>query len=1028
MKKKTEEILIKRSRRLFKKKDLKILANKKAIINTTNKNNILKEISKFHTQEYNIKNNVPQKIICSNKKVLDYLEKQDLNKYYYSNKIINGSIYSENSDINLNKKCKLINSQKNFRKYSMDKYKTRSNFSEIMNNIEYYIDKNGNPNSMKYFKSNNMKENENKPIAYIVQGNKNKNTLIDLKGNVIPKNKDGDYSISKDKILLIKNFDVQHPELRVYGEGKHKAINNENDKNQNNICLNSPNFSPKLYFDYKRITNLLTNNNTIENNNFNLFRKKKVNAGNNSVSKINTHLTSPKNMPDKNFGYQKHYSIQNNKNLINDEENNDDIPFANNVYSFAINNVKGNNSNSLDNLYYNKTESNNISEKFITNKELNFRANNQNILNINDEFNQYSSSNIYNNNYKINNNNNSNSNNNIIYKNENNNNNNFKYSNEIYYETNLKKDRCSSAINIFNKKEDEANELDNINKYNNYEKNNINCLKIDNIDENKIQKIAYKPKKNHVNRKIVKRKHHSFNKINFNSHEQPTFSKILISNDMNEDIINYMKKDKYNRNENNSIKEIDYNNNLRFLNQLIEQKKKIISEYYLNSIFEEKKENKNRHKRKTFCFNNNNKTDRLNCSNNNKMIIKRNSFRNIEENKNALYDDNKINHIINKYKNNSLINRNRSKNQKLKNILFTYERLFKRKNSDFQSKTYQNKNKYFNEDNKDDIEYKKEQKPKKKIKYLTPNSTKNKDSNYIIDNESTGNQIYTLNYDSTTRTNKTNRTNETNRRKYVSCDEKNEFIFNITQSKTLLNNINCDNNLYNYTYRKIKSSVKNKCPDLESNSDVKRKSKKLLNSNSHNTIDNNYNNHFFDNFNKTYKEENLNINENYFKLLKNEGKESCLKNNLEKSAMDKEKYKIINYSKEEKNKEFLKNIKKPIIINSQSYIYDSFGSDIKYNSNTKNRVSNTRNNHILNNKTINNCSLRYKNILKNKNITEDENDKREERKFSYDKENYNMNGNNHNNMLLITNITKCPQCHCLFGQPTQLLQKKNNKE
>jgi len=499
---------------------------------------------------------------------------------------------------------------------------------------------------------------------------------------------------------------------------------------------------------------------------------------------------------------------------------------------------------------------------------------------------------------------------------------------------------------------------------------------------------------------------------------------------MNEDIINYMKKDKYNRNENNSIKEIDYNNNLRFLNQLIEQKKKIISEYYLNSIFEEKKENKNRHKRKTFCFNNNNnnKTDRLNRSNNNKMIIKRNSFRNIEENKNALYDDNKINHIINKYKNNSLINRNRSKNQKLKNILFTYERLFKRKNSDFQSKTYQNKNKYFNEDNKDDIEYKKEQKPKKKIKYLTPNSTKNKDSNYIIDNESTGNQIYTLNYDSTTRTNKTNRTNETNRRKYVSCDEKNEFIFNITQSKTLLNNINCDNNLYNYTYRKIKSSIKNKCPDLESNSDVKRKSKKLLNSNSHNTIDNNYNNHFFDNFNKTYKEENLNINENYFKLLKNEGKESCLKNNLEKSAMDKEKYNIINYSKEEKNKEFLKNIKKPIIINSQSYIYDSFGSDMKYNSNTKNRVSNTRNNHILNNKTINNCSLRYKNILKNKNITEDENDKREERKFSYDKENYNTNGNNHNNMLLITNITKCPQCHCLFGQPTQLLQKKNNKE
>ena len=1009
MKKKTEEILLKRSRRLFKKKDLKILANKKALINTTNKNNILKEVSKFHTQECNIKNNFPQKLICSNKKVLNYLEKEDLNKYYYSTKALGGSINNENSDINLNKKCKLINSQKNFRKYSMDKYKTRNNFSDMMvNGIEYYIDKNGNPNSMKYFKSNNMNGNENKPIAYIIQGNKNKNTLIDLKGNVIPKNKDGDYSISKDKILLIKNFDVQHPELRVYGEGKHKAINNENNNSQNNICLNSPNFSPKLYFDYKRITNLLTNNTTIDNNNFNLFRKKKVNVGNNSVNKINTHLTSPKNISDKNMlGYQNNFSIQNNKNLINDDENNDDIPFKNNIYSFAINNAKGNNSNALDNLYYNKTESSKFSDKLNENKELNFRTNNNNILNVNDECNQYSSSNIYDNNCKINNNN-------ILYKKEKKNNRNIKYPKEIYYETNLKKDRCASAINLFNS--NEKNELSNRDKYNNYEKNKINSLKIDNIDENKIQKIAYKPKKNHVNRKIVKRKHHSFNKMNFNSQEQPTFSKILNSNDMNEDIINYMKKDKYSRNENYNIKDIDYNN-LRFLNQLIEQKKTIISEYYLNSLLEEKAINKNRHKKRHFCFNNNtNKTDRLNRSNNNKIHFKRNSFRNIEEKKNVLNDDYNINNIINKYKNNSFINGIRSKNQKLKNLLFTYERLFKRKNSDFQSKTY--KNKYFNDDCKDDIDYKKNKSPKKKIKYLTPNSTKNKDSNnYIIGKENTGNQMYTLNYDSTTRTNKTNRTNESNRRKYISCDEKNEFMFNITQSKTLLNNINYDNNSFNYTYRKIKSSIKNKCPDLENNTDEKRKSKKLINSNFHNTIDNN---HFFGNFNKTYKEENLNINENYFKQLKNEEKESYHQNNLEQPEIEtKDNYNTVNNSKEDKNKEFLKNIQKPIIINSQSYIYDNFGSDMKQNSNTKSRISNTRNKHILNNKTINNCSFRYKNILKNNNITEDENVKKEERKFSYDK-NYKFNGNNSNNLLLITNITKCPQCHCLFGQPTQI--------
>lgn len=112
------------------------------------------------------------------------------------------------------------------------------------------------------------------------------------------------------------------------------------------------------------------------------------------------------------FGNQKHFSIQYNKNLINEDENNDDIPipFKNNVYSFSINNVNRVKSNTIDNLYYNKTESNNFNDKLIVNEELNFRTNNKNILNINDECYQYSFSNIYDNNYKMNNNNN------ILYK------------------------------------------------------------------------------------------------------------------------------------------------------------------------------------------------------------------------------------------------------------------------------------------------------------------------------------------------------------------------------------------------------------------------------------------------------------------------------------------------------------------------------------------------------------------------------------------------------------------------------------
>ena len=111
------------------------------------------------------------------------------------------------------------------------------------NHIKYGIDENGNPINIKdYYKSINDSVNINsnssmqsgisnftqklkKPIAYITKDENNNNILVDLKGNKITtKNKDGDYDFKLQLHVIIKDFDVKHPELRINGE---RNYNNE---------------------------------------------------------------------------------------------------------------------------------------------------------------------------------------------------------------------------------------------------------------------------------------------------------------------------------------------------------------------------------------------------------------------------------------------------------------------------------------------------------------------------------------------------------------------------------------------------------------------------------------------------------------------------------------------------------------------------------------------------------------------------------------------------------------------------------
>ena len=110
---------------------------------------------------------------------------------------------------------------------------------ELFNQIEYAIDENGNPFNIK---QNNKDTSLKKPVALIIQKeNKDQNYLIDLQGKKIPKMEDGYFNYKNNNIrVIIQDFDVQHPELRVYGTRNRNtlSINEEEkaeEKEENNI-------------------------------------------------------------------------------------------------------------------------------------------------------------------------------------------------------------------------------------------------------------------------------------------------------------------------------------------------------------------------------------------------------------------------------------------------------------------------------------------------------------------------------------------------------------------------------------------------------------------------------------------------------------------------------------------------------------------------------------------------------------------------------------------------------------------------
>ena len=956
MQRKTQDFLLNINKHLYNKRFLKLESNKNSNSYLPNKYIINKE--NINTNNENNQNlyKYPQKIkiIHFNSETED-INKENIYKYYDSNKIINIP-FNEISKNKYKKKYKTINNQKRNKKYIIKNNKKNSNFD--------YYEKIDNEKNKKYLESNNKKFN------IFIDSNKI---------NLFTKSSNDDISFIDEKDLLVHKYN----ENGHKSKGKYIIKNNINYNNIKNSLITPSSMSPKLNFDYRRISNLLINNNNTENNtinrtNNNLFRKKKIckDANNFIIKNVFTPLVSKKIKEKKIFF--KNYSFNNNKKLIKNDDNTDDIPIDNqnkenisnnNISSISLKNNDLNITDKNNNLFFNRESSNSYNNNnnyylYNTNFKPSFNTTEKKKYSLT---NQCSSSNIYNNSKP--------NNSNTIVVTNCRRNKNKNYNNRINFDTNAIIKKYLSDNNIINTNENI--ELNNDNNKNNMRKHGITIKE---------------------KRKIFKKKNNSFNHFNFTyNNNQSKIKKIINANDLDDDISN-----------NNTINK----NNIRFIKKLKEEKKQMISDYCSSYIRE------NKIKRKNLCFNNyDNKRYNIQKNNNNKINIKKHCIQNGEETKNNFNDDNKIYAIINKYKNKSALNSKHLKNKKMKNMIFTHESLFKEHKLFFQSKTNENKNiEDDNKDNKDDIHYTLNKSKKNKKKYLSPNIMKNKNSvNSIVNTSKNKNKKndFNSNY----------KEEENTYKKYI---DKRNLLFNInmTQSKSILNNIKYENNNNNnYNFKKVKPLIRN----MYSSNIEKKIKEKILNEKKAELINWNLNTDKISNNNQKVIKNEINYGEN------SKNNES-LKDNI--NIFNKEIFSYDEFSETNKeyiesnsntnmNKEYFKEIiKKPIIINSQSCVYDNYNYDYNNYNNTKRRIF-KRNNDFFNHKTVN---YSKRNKIKNK---EQQNEKKELKKKSCSKkENNDKNEDkktiDSDNMLLITNITKCPKCHCLFGKSSKLLQHKKH--
>ena len=167
--------------------------------------------------------------------------------------LADGKIYinennQNNKNITSNKDKKNININESGEKLPFDIQISK----ELFNKIEFGIDENGNPFNIKQISKDSLNK---KPVALIIQkGNNVDNYLIDLQGKKISKTEDGYFNYKNNNTrVIIKDFDVQHPELRIYGtRNKDTLTINSEDKDKDNNYKNSSILFDTKILNFKR--------------------------------------------------------------------------------------------------------------------------------------------------------------------------------------------------------------------------------------------------------------------------------------------------------------------------------------------------------------------------------------------------------------------------------------------------------------------------------------------------------------------------------------------------------------------------------------------------------------------------------------------------------------------------------------------------------------------------------------------------------------------------------------------------------
>ena len=214
------------------------------------------------------------------------------NKIFFEQK---ENTYFNNDNIKNNE---IINMTAKFENRNMNLNDTNK---KLFENIEYGIDETGNPLSIKLYNeefSNNKNNTEKikKLIAYIIPSEeKGNNYLVNLKGEIVPKREDGDFDYKSDNLhIIIKNFDVQNPKLRVFGaRQRYSSIVSDEENLETINQKKGEELENKILFLFNKINKIKDNLNYQSERNNNIKKTPfefENNSNNNHYQKYNENI------------------------------------------------------------------------------------------------------------------------------------------------------------------------------------------------------------------------------------------------------------------------------------------------------------------------------------------------------------------------------------------------------------------------------------------------------------------------------------------------------------------------------------------------------------------------------------------------------------------------------------------------------------------------------------------------------------------------------------------------------------------